>query len=272
MSTLFIFGDESGNLPLCEEDGVFVGATVATQTPPRKIEERKRNSRWLVQKLQKYSAHPFVAYIRPVPGYGAAVSSKLAKMDIMARSKRLLYGEHPYLPQGGIALRNFVWMHCIFQAITQSFAWSIIGGPIDALHIVLHQKTLAPENRRLLVNVVKRSPDRALETLARARKLDANAADKYLSNMRVDPSRISVSWSNDPGASGAQPGLLLADRLAWHYRRDLVGLNNTRIGDEMTTAGFGRFAMDITKIVTAPINRRSIENWKWATGLPEPTA
>lgn len=271
MNTLFIFGDESGNLPLREEDGVFVGATVATQSPLEKIEERNRNPRWLVQKLQEYSAHPFVAYIRPVPGYGAAVKSKLEKMDIMARSKRLLYGEHPYLPQGGIALRNFVWMHCIFQAITQSFAWSIIGGPIDALRIILHQKTLAPENRQLLVDVVKRSPASAREILARARKLYGNMADRYLSNMRVDPSRISVSWSNDPGTSGAQPGLLLADRLAWHYRRDLVGLNKTRIDDEMTKAGFERFAMDITKIVTAPINRRSIENWKWATGLPEPT-
>jgi hypothetical protein len=270
MTTLSIFGDESGTLPLHEEDGAFVCATVATQGRPRRLEERSKNYRWLIEKLQQYSAHPFVAYIRPLPGYGLAVKSKLEKMDTMARSKKLLTGKHTYLPLGGIRFRNFVWMHCMLQAITQSFLSGLFRGSIDALEIVLDQKTLAPENRQLLIDLLRRSPALAQETLIRRLMLDADAVEGYLSNIKVDPSRISVSWSDDPGASGAQAGLQLAHYLAWHYRRDLEGLNKTHLEDELVNAGFRRFARDITEFVITPINRRSIENWKLATGLPEP--
>jgi len=257
-------------MPLHEADGPFVAAIVATVTKPANLGQVKKNSSaWLVGKLRENSACPFVVYVKPGSGYGQAADGKFTKMEIMARYRKLLTGKGTLIRLGEGGRRNFVWSHAMVQAVARAAVRHAFEGPIERLEIALDQKTFAKEQKALPMKSFLLLPRQVQDIVEECSWIDPAAARSFRANFRVTKQSISVCWSNEPAAAGSEMGLTLADRLAHHYYRHLTGRNGNSFELQMQAAGFRDLALDITQLITRPMNRQVVERWKMDTGLPE---
>jgi hypothetical protein len=272
VNTLYVYADECGTMPIDDHGDPFVGATVSALQPISGVRGLRFGRVQLLAQMTRNAATPFLAHVQPFSGYGQQMAAKFGKMDTMARARRLVRRTHEYLPRGGIAVRNMVWGHCVTQAVAQAFATYAFRAPISRLEVTFDQKTLAPENRRMVIDKCREIPQRARDSAEKFRALNERQVDDFLSNVQVAQSDVVIQWSDEPGAAGTEDGLLLADRLAWHYQKHLLRPTTPSFTELLAQAGHTGITIDVTPLLLAPIDRESIDKWKRDTGLPEPEA
>jgi hypothetical protein len=265
-----MFGDESGTMPLADHDRPFVVAAVAGFSLVSTVAPGTHSPRWLVNEIVRNDLIPFIAYIRPRPGYAHAVTGKLVKMDVMARMRRLVTGRHEFLPVNGLPFRNMLWTHCSIQAMAQAVTSAVFSAPVTRIEVVLDRKTLAPETRSMLVSQCREMPVQLAASIARVRPRNPAKADGYLANLQLTPDQVTVQWSDDPGVNGSSPGLRLAHCLARLYLAQLLRARFPSLPEMLADAKFPECARDITAIVTRSLTPDAISTWERVTGLREP--
>jgi len=254
LATLHIFGDESGTMPLNDHDKPFVAATVSfLDERPVEIDER------LFENLRALNAMPFAAIVMPFPGYGKLVKAKYDKMEVMARATRLVTGVSGVYE---LSLRDIVWSHAMGQAVIHSVLGTIFSSSIDAVQILLDQKSMKADQRSLFTDTL-----RDIVAIGMAEMLK-QINPEWKSRIRFTDRTISVNWSDESEHFESQFGLKLADRLSRKLYRSQI---SSPVGAEtvLTNAGFDDSMMDVTRIITN-MDRRIIDNFKRNTGLPEP--
>jgi len=266
----FIYADESGTMPLDDHDKPFVGAVVGAAHPILAGGDLMLSQQRLIGHLRTEQTTPSVCHVIPHAGFGELVRTKFSKMNTMARARRLVTRQHAYLPADGFSARNLIWGHCVTQAVGQILRAHVFTSPVSSLEIVLDEKTLAAGERDLFTDECRKIPERLLDALNRLRHFDPSKIDLALAHMRLTPATVKVRWSDDPTVSGAEHGLRLADRLAWHHRKHLLKPTKPSFHEVLAEAGWPGDVIDVTPLVTMPLHPEAIEEWKRDTGLPEP--
>jgi hypothetical protein len=271
MAILRIYGDESGTMPLDDNGDVFVTATVSILGDHPSINEPNGHLRWLIDQLKELHAIPFIAFIKPTPGYGNRIKQKLDKTNTMARMTRLMTGANSqYLTQEGIPLRNHIWNHCMSLSIAMAtFNGGIIREHIDKVDILLDQKPMRDPSTNLLKNLIQKAPPTLWEVLQQAKlRFDPQQVKKFESRLKFSQD-ISLAWSDEIHNPSSKGGLDLAHYLANHYHKGLKKSNNPAIRLLLSQSGFQNVDIDLTDRITS-IDPRAIKNWEINTGLREP--
>jgi hypothetical protein len=274
LNTLYVYVDECGLPPLDDHDKPYVAAAASALQPVSDTRSLRFDVDLLLGHMARNHATAFLAHVSPFPGYGQRVAAKFGKMDTMAKARKLVTGVHEYLPAGGLRVRNTLYSHCISQAVGQALTKHAFRGAIERLVVTFDQMTLAPENRRMVIDECRKVPRRLADVAASYRTVDHRHVEQLeglLNNLQITPTDIVIQWSDEPGAAGTADGLHLADRLAWHYRKHLEKPTNpTSFLDHLSGAGHTDITFDVTPVVVTPIDRDSIDRWERDTGLPEP--
>lgn len=258
-------------MPLDDNGDVFVTATVSILGDHPSINKPDGHPQWLIDQLKALQAIPFVAFIKPTPGYGDSIKQKLDKMNIMARMSRLMKGANSqYLTQEGIPLRNHIWNHCMILSIgLATFKGGIIREHIDKVDILLDQKTMKEPSRNLLKNVIQKAPRSLWEVLEQAKRLDPHQVNEFKSRLKFSQDTMSLAWSDEIDTPSSRGGLDLAHYLASHYRKGLKRSNNPPIKLLLSQSGFQSPDIDLTGTITS-IDPRAVREWEINTGLREP--
>ena len=258
-------------MPINDTDKPFVAATVAfLGKTPSAIHGSDEDEK-LVEILKESHGIPFAAIVRPFPGYGNSLKSKYDKMLVMARAKCLLNGSNvQYLDNDGINLRNQVWDHAMQQAILHVVRCTMLSSSIDSVRILLDEKTMTKHRRNLFTEMIYRMGSNVRKYLEWLKQVDPEKISQYESHIKFSANSTSVHWSDDSDVFRSEFGLKLADRLARKMYRQLENEGQTGIESILRNAGFEDFLLDITDLVTRPLNQRIIDAWKRDTGLPEP--
>ena len=274
MPTLYIFGDESGTMPVNDSDKPFVAATVAIFDNSPALVKGSGGDEKMVEIFRSLNAIPSATVVKPYPGYGKAVKAKHAKMQVMARATRLMTGANAqYLDQktltDGFDLRNMVWCHAMLIAIGYTVLNTVFTSSINTVRIILDEKTMRPSMRvffkEMVVQQMGVGTSQYLTTL-----LHMNPSEIGLWKSRVQFSAEStfINWSDDSDEIKKEFGLRLADRFSRKIYQSRT-TNQPGIDTLLKDAGFDDFVVDISKVVTR-LDQRAIENFKRRTGLPEP--
>lgn len=270
MTILRIYGDEAGTMPLDDDGDVFVAATVSILGDHPKINKPNGHLGWLIDQFKTLNAVPFVAFIKPVPGYGNRIKIKLDKMNIMARMTRLMTGANAqYLIQEGLPLRNYIWIHCMGLAIAlATFKGGIIRQYIDKVDILLDQKTMQVPYRNLLKSLIQKTPRSLGEILEQAKRIDPRQAETFQSRLKFSEDTVSLAWSDEIDNANSEGGLDLAHYLASHYHKGLKKSNNAA-KLMLSQSGFRDADKELTDTITS-IDPRAVKEWEINTGLREP--
>lgn len=255
MTTLRIFGDESGEIAIDDNDGPFVAATVSFLGDNPIIHELQRRSDLFVNQLKEIKAIPRVAFVYPQPGYGERLAKKYSKINTMARVTRLITGANEqYLTRGGIELRNHIWSRCMGGAIIQAIVSAIAIDSIDNVVIVLDQRSLAKPQKNLFrrtLNGIRANLDNILNGIERLKPIGVAGLK---ANPRFSQDSMSILFSDDPAVIDAEGGLLLADHLAKLFLRDLRHASKCPIKKELEKGGFSHCDKDLTEeILLSPV-------------------
>lgn len=273
MTTIYVYGDESGTMPKRDADEPFVGATVAfLGEDPTEIPEGS-GARWLASAIKELGGIAFFGYVQPRPGYEAALATRHSKMDTMARMQRLITGDNSeFIPERGLSLRNNIWGMCMSQAVAQIFAGALHRGTVDTVRILLDQKTLAEQDRNRFRSFIPWEGERFRTVLRGLPPEYQNHARVLEKRIGVTSETISVHWSDEPGANDAAPGLRLADHLAGLARQAIIDPSSSDLRAAFADEECQLHEMDLTDIVSRPLDKRVVETWRKKTGLPEPEA
>ena len=141
MAVLYMYADESGTMPQRDTDTPFVTAIVSFFGDQSDLMHATGHRSEIISKLLSSNAIPFVAFVKPFPGYESCINLKLSKMNIMARVTRLLTRANTqYLDEHGIGLRNYIWIYTMQQAIGNIVRVAMRNHSIDALQILMDQR------------------------------------------------------------------------------------------------------------------------------------
>jgi hypothetical protein len=269
MAILHIFGDEFGTMPISDNSGPFLAATVFLRASTPALSKWEGRRPWLIEQLQCLGASPQVAVVRPTKGYSKNLQAKLCKMDTMARFRRMADGANEkYLNVNGLGWRNYIWNFCMNQAIVRAIAASVFSENVESVRVHLDQKTLTtPERnhfRKGLSNVVPQFR----EILAKfPNHKHVQAALRNWKNCADEP---HITWSDEFSSPEFETGLKLAHYLAKYAGESLRKDPAAQVLDWLEDAGFRSAFGDVTDSLLAPLKPETVEEWKRATGLPEP--
>ena len=262
MATLYIFGDESGTMPLHDTDKPFVAATVAVlDRKPTEADGR------LIESLKGLNALPFAAIVKPFPGYGKLVKTKYDKIRVMASATRLLTGASS---PDEISIRNIIWSHAMIQAIGQLVLGTLFNASsIDDILVLLDEKTMKSSERSLFTGTVTNHMELGIRNiLSDIEHLNPGIIAEWKDRVQFTAKSISINWSDDSEEFKSEFGLKLAHRLSQKlYKWQTRGAPN--MATVLRDAGYESPISDITDLVTR-LNQRIIDNFKKNTGLPEP--
>jgi len=270
MAILRIYGDEAGTMPIDDNGGIFVTATVSILGDAPIITNKNGHKKVLVKKIRDLNAIPQVIFIDPKAGYGDALRKKFNKMNIMARTTRLMTGTNKqYLTKYGIQLRNHIWVFCMSQVIGKAVVSAANREKIDKVEIVLDQKTMALPTKRMFKDLMAKLSNQLLRAIKGVKQQYVDEVKLY--KMRINFSRetISLCMRDETSACGSGCGLQLAHYLASHFCDDIKNRKFT-MKNLFSEEGFSSIDTDVTNKLLAPINRKNIENWEKNTGLREP--
>ena len=266
LGTLRIYADETGTMPVKDTDGIFLVTTVSTLGDHPDEDDVDFHRLELLRILKEKAYYPFVAYVRPISGYSSALSSRMSKMNTMARYTRLLTGSNSeYLTQDGFRTRNHIWTLAMVLGISRAIMNAVLRGPVAAVRIYLDQKTMAKPARRFFADQIRQIGPEIQNTLERLKEHHPESAKLYKERAMFDVRHITVRWSDDPECARARHGLLLPHHVGKNIWLELNAPDYDGASDALTTA-----VANITPIVIAPVSRDAIENWCRKTGLPEP--
>lgn len=261
LATLYIFGDESGTMPFDDNDKPFVAGTVALlEKKPAQVQKK------LFEILRELNAVPFIAMVKPFPGYGKLVKAKYDKMETMARAKRLATGASA--PEE-LNYRDVVWSHAMINAIGSAVSHFVLTASIDDVQILLDQKSMKPPGRALFTGMVINHMGVGItQILERIEHRDPGAISEWKNHVRFTDKTTRINWSDESDEFEGEFGLKLAHRLSQTvYRWQMNPAID--MGTMVRDTGFEDCVMDITKIITR-LDQRIVDNFKRDTGLPEP--
>jgi len=273
LSTLNIFADESGTMPINDNDKPFVAATVAFLGEPPDAINGSDDDEKLVDILKGSNGIPFAAIVRPFPGYGHILKSKYEKIITMARAKCLLNGSVVRYPdKDGINLHNEVWEFAMHRSIMQAVINTVLeSSSIDNIRIIFDQKTMTKNRRNCFDQIIHRIGTDLREYLETFRQTHSEKEVSFYKDcIQFSTQSISVHWSDEPNLVQNDFGLKLADRFAHKMYQQLEKKAQRGFDSILQNSGFRDFTVDITKSVIHPLNQNMIEAWKRETGLPEP--
>ena len=264
MSSLSIFCDESGTMPVDDADGVFCVAVLTAQTSAIRLEERSGHIENIAVKLKELNLLPQVVFVKPRDGYGDLLRSKMSKMNTAARASKLVTGSHEYLTESTYNSRNLIWIRCMAICVVRAVVRRAELGPISSVQVILDEKTLPQPSRRMFEDRVCCLRDDILGTNADAVS-EGRSDSAVLRNIRFARDQVSITWSSPD----TDDGLYLAHRLSRSAKTAIA---------KSTQPGFARtlgmeeneLFYDSTPDVIRPVSKRTVERWKLRTGLPEP--
>jgi len=274
LATIHIFGDESGTMPIRDNDNPFVAATVAVLDRTLTLVPGSDNDNKLVEIFKELNVIPFAAVVKPYPGYSKAVRAKHDKMQVMARATRLVTGaKAQYLDQktltDGFGIRNTVWCHAMLQAIAHTVLHTVFTSTINAVRIILDEKTMRPAMRLLFKEMILQRIGAGMsQFLTTLLPLKPSVVGLWKRRVQFSAETTSFNWSDDSEEFREEFGLRLADRFSRKIYQARA-MNQAGIEDAFRDAGFDDFVVDISEVVTC-LDQRVIENFKRKTGLPEP--
>lgn len=271
MGILYVLGDESGNIPLSDSDKPFVTALVASRSEVRAPElssesNRSRSVNWIVKQIADKDLLPFIAYVKPSEGYEQAVSEKFDKMDTMARYRKLMTGTHDYLPTKGMRPRNLIWLIAMTQAIAEVTFTSIRANPVTEVRGVLHQRTLASQTEKMFRDGLGDVGPQIRQSLQKYRDRAPTVIDTYLANHKLDRRSVDLKWASECD----EPALWIPHHLGRLALSALVDPSRKSVFQVLRNRGYKQSQIDLTPLITSPINDEAIDVWKRDTGLPEP--
>jgi len=273
MSTLKIYGDEAGTMPLDDGGDVFTAACLSFRDEAPPLDRFRGTLDWLVEYVRACGAVPMVCFVRPRSGYGDAVKAKVSKTDTMARATRLLTGANAsYLPVRGIGDRNWVWTECMFQAIGCSIFAGLARWKIEAVNIVLDEKSFPSDYRttiRTRLPLLRGLLEQQVKAFGSA---NPAAGQLMLRRFAFSDTDITLQWSDESGARSSSDGLRLADLLASSCRQALMKPEARIAVPELMAAVGEDYLIDVTDVLMRPVSAANIETWRRNTGLPEPRA
>jgi hypothetical protein len=158
----------------------------------------------------------------------------------------------------------------MLQAIVHVVNETIFSSTINSIQILLDEKTMTKATRSLFTEVLLRIGPGSKEYMEGLKYLDPEKVSEYIGRIKFSRESTTIHWSDESKDYQSEFGLKLADRFARKMYRQLKDGDQTGIMSKLLNAGFNDCVIDITEIVTRPVNRRMIENWKRNTGLPEP--
>lgn len=270
MATLYIFGDESGTMPINDTDKPFVAATVAVlDNPPVLIPGSDDDSK-MVEIFSNLNIIPYITVVKPFPGYGNTLKAKHGKMQVMARATRLVNGANArYLNENGFDIRNWIWCHAMGQGIANAVLHTVSTSSIDVVRVLLDRKTMSPSMRVFFKEmVVNHVGNWTKEFVAKYRMAYPSEVSLWEDRARFSSKSVILNWSDESKELEKQFGLKLADRLARKiYQAQMTG--QPGIESMFKAAGFDNIVIDISKLVIR-LDRRVVDNFKRNTRLPEP--
>ena len=273
MAAIFIYGDESGTMPIKQSDGPFVACCVATLNEIPAFDASDGKISWIFESLKEYDAIPHFSYVVPGIEFDDRFKSRMSKMNTMARMTRLMNGMNKqYLTEDGFCPRNYVWIRSMSTSIGQVLVEKILRHRIDAINILLDQKSFAIPNRHLFTKQIADIEKPLIRTLQRVRAVNPAAIQRVSRNVKF-AGNITIEWSDSPSVSASTGGLFLADKLAGKFLRGLKSgqLASSPLVRKLGEYGFKDYSKDITKEFLE-LNKDAVEDWKRNTGLPEPQA
>jgi hypothetical protein len=274
LANLYIFGDESGTMPVNDSDKPFVAATIATVDNPPALIGGSDNDEKMVEIFKNLNLVPFAAIVKPFPGYAKILKAKYNKIQVMARATRLVTGASvQYLDEktltDGFDLRNTVWGYAMLQAIANAVLNTLFTSTIDAVQVILDSKTMTPSMRfffkEMIINRIGVGTRQFLRSFL---PMNPSVVSEWGDHVRFSAETTSFSWSDNSEEFEQQFGLRLADRFA----RKIYQAQITRqpgIEAMLKNAGFEDFIVDISELVTR-LDQRVVDNFRRNTGLPEP--
>jgi hypothetical protein len=274
LATLYIFGDESGTMPINDADKPFVAATVAVLDNPPTLIPGSDDDEKMVEIFASLRIIPFAAIVKPYAGYGRVLKAKYDKIQVMARATRLVTGTRPpYLDdktlKEGFDLRNTVWGHAMVQSVANAVLNTLFTNSIDAVEVILDRKTMTPPTRQFFKEIIiHRIGEGTKQFLRSIVALNPTVISEWESRVRFSSETTAFRWSDESEELEKQFGLRLADRFARKVYQARIN-PNPGIEEMLEAAGFEDFIRDITELVTR-IDDRLVENFKKMTGLPEP--
>lgn len=271
MAVLYLYADESGTMPQRDTDAPFVTATVSFFGDQPDLMHVTRHRSEIISRLFSLNAIPFVAFVKPFPGYEDSINLKLSKINIMARVTRLLTRANTqYLDEHGIGLRNYIWIYAMQQAIGNTVGVAMRKDSIDALQILMDQKTLPVPTRTLFTEQVLAKSEQVRDVLARLKTLSPNRISLYENNIRFTRNSTSLHWSDEMEVLDKDSRLKLSDKLARIAYRNIRDGHLDELTESLAKAGFPDSVMNLTEIIMSPLKSRLVAAWERTTGLKEP--
>lgn len=273
MTTLSIFGDESGTMPISDnKKDVFVTAIIATLDELPILGQPTTIGRgWIVSKIKEINGSPFITYIKPITEYSNTIKSKMDKMNTMARMTRLMSGNNSkYLTDEGVRIRNFIWFNCMQQTIAQAILSGISSTAVTEIRIYLDQKSLATPTKNLFVKQISNIRRIVQNELMKLWNVNPAEIKRIEDNLLFTEKEISLYFSNESEAEKASDGLKLTHHLARFFYKDIRKSTNPKIETLLKQEGFNDVITDFTDIFMQPIDSNVINKWEQNTGLREP--
>lgn len=274
MATLYIFGDESGTMPVNDADKPFVVATVAVLDNPPVLVSGSDEDKRMIDIFVRLRIIPFAAIVKPYDGYCKTLKAKYDKIQVMARTTRLVTGaKPPYLDEKtlkkGFDLRNTVWGHAMVQSVANAVLNTLFTNSIDAVEVIFDRKTMTRSMRQFFKEfIVYRLGQGTKQFLRSISALNPSVISEWESRVCFSSETTALRWSDESEELEKQFGLRLADRFA----RKIYQARTTHtpaIEEMLEAAGFEGVVRDITDVVTH-FDERLVEKFRKTTGLPQP--
>lgn len=272
-------------MPVRDYDPPFVAGVVAVFKEPfdRWLSTRheKKPQRYhpgeTVENLHAIQAFPIACVVQPKQGYGAALSHKIAGQNKMASETRKRTGANlRYVAEGGQQARNMIWEFAMGAALNTCLPMLVMRERVvpDRVEIFIHRKELSDETRHLLRTMAMRwglAAHKNLLEVMREHPQATRPLGDLAKAVRIDPKMVSVQWSDEPGFSGAERGILLADSWASHFLAAIKGARSQAgFLAHLDRGGFREYMLNITDLVIAPPHPATVKTWETRMGLPSP--
>lgn len=271
MAEIFLFGDESGTMPLSKKDGPFVTAFVALLKD--NINDLKINYHHgkLLSSLKLNNIEPLINFVYPEDDYEVKFKKKMEKMEVMARySKLMTNNKHLLLNNDGIPIRNFIWLQGIGLTIGHALLRMLSKEEINKINIFIDQKSMVNTTREFFEINVLDIPQKIINVVQKYSNMFPDYVNNVLSNFKFTSNDISILWNDEDKYTEYKKGLLLSHHLAKYSHKILRKHGIEQLNKIFTEAGFKNSVYNYTKYLIAPLNKNSVEIWKQSTGLPEP--
>jgi hypothetical protein len=214
-TSLFVFGDEYGTMPVKDDDGPFLVATVALRAPLLTDTETSGHPGSVAEKLCEIGALVHVAYAIPSVSYGEMFLAKIARIDTLARASFVKDGRNArFWNEYGVRIRNHVWVNCMGASVSAAVANAALMGRIEEIHVHLDQKTLSAESLATFCAAVARIPENLKGILLRFP--NSVGARTALNDVQACTPKLAVTWRGTEDQHELAFGLKLAHLVAYH--------------------------------------------------------